>query len=140
MTTAINIVSAIRGVYLVIDFVNHDNGTGWDENLVKLHLRARFTKAHEWHNQSKYISVHRLQHYPEPERESLRSFRKVLLLRLIKEFEMKPFLAILLGGLLSAMSVWAAQSFEASSLVTAVSACIGGAAGTIIGQKLLGVT
>lgn len=76
MITAINIVSAIRGVYLLIDFVNHDYGTGWDENLVKLHLRARFTKARAWHNQSKYISVHRLQEYPETERESLRSFRK----------------------------------------------------------------
>lgn len=53
---------------------------------------------------------------------------------------MKPFLAILLGGLLSVLSVWAAQSLEASSFATAISAGVGGVAGTIIGQKLLSVT
>jgi len=30
----------MRGVYLLIDVVNHDKGTGREENLVKLHLRS----------------------------------------------------------------------------------------------------
>lgn len=51
----------MRGVYLLIDVVNHDKGTGREENLVKLHLRAKSINAKNTCNQNKYISDGNLQ-------------------------------------------------------------------------------
>ncbi|WP_320188527.1 hypothetical protein RMS29_027345 (plasmid) [Agrobacterium rosae] len=53
---------------------------------------------------------------------------------------MKPFFACLFGGLFAGLSVWGAQSLEASHLVTVVSAAIGGGVATYIGQKVLSVS
>lgn len=53
---------------------------------------------------------------------------------------MKPFLATFFGGATAMLFVSAAQILDASTLVTLLSAGVGGGLGTYAGQKVLSVS